>query len=72
MTPRTAYTDLIQETGWSLREWSRRSGLSLNTLRKLSGGGSLNPQKRTREALAAALRTSGDRFHELADQLDRP
>jgi hypothetical protein len=70
MTPRTAYTELLQETGWSLREWSRRSGLSLNTLRALSGGRSLNPQRRTRAALAAALRESGQRFLAIADQLE--
>lgn len=72
MTPRTEYTDILQATGWSLREWERRSGLSINTLRKLSGGGSLNPQRRTKAALAAALRESSRQYDALADQLEAP
>lgn len=70
MTPRTRYTEMFQETGWSLREWSRRSGVSINTLRKLSAGQNLNPQRRTRSKLAAALRQSSVHFAALADQLD--
>lgn len=70
MTPRTSLTELLQETGWSLREWERRSGLSINTLRALSAGRSGTPQKRTLLALSTALREASGRFEELAAQLD--
>jgi hypothetical protein len=73
MTPRTGYTDILQATGWSLREWHRRSGVSLNTLRKISAGDRgrpVHPQRRTRAALAAALREAADDYHRLADTLD--
>lgn len=70
MTPRTTYTDLLQSTGWSLREWARRSGVSINTLRKLSGGQNQTPQRRTRLALAAALTNAADDFRQKARQLE--
>lgn len=70
MSPRTRFTEILQATGWSLREWERRSGVSLNTLRAISGGRSARPQKRTRAALASALRQSSQDFERLADALD--
>lgn len=70
MTPRTEYTALIRETGWSLRELARRSGVSLNTLRALSAGRNRKPQLQTRQKLAAALRIHAARMLEVADTLD--
>lgn len=63
---------MIRATGWSLRELSRRSGVSINTLRALSAGRSQHPQRRTRTRLAAAFRQHSERLTEMADVLDPP
>ena len=70
MTPRTAYTDALQSTGWSLREWSRRSGVSVNTLLAISAGRNRKPQRGTLRKLVAALRESARDFTALADSLE--
>lgn len=68
--PRTIYSEMLSETGWSVRELARRSGVNVNTLLSLSSGRSKKPQKATRAKLAAALRAHSATLATLADQLE--
>jgi transcriptional regulator with XRE-family HTH domain len=49
---RERFAALLAERGWTLEEFSKRSGLSINTVKNISGGKTIDPQLSTAAIIA--------------------